>query len=262
MAKPRDLNDLGAFSVTGQAGEFILREGETGTDVFIIQEGQVEILKQYPNDLRQLAVLEAGDFFGEVSLFEGQPREISARGATEYRLLRIDSASFDQIVREEPDIAVRMLRTLAGRVKERQDADLRVAKAAPAAAPAPKQEEQPTPVVPPPAKTGPLRTLLIEPVSATEFDLTARPEAIVGRIDRATGFRPEVDLTELDTKRTLSRRHARIVTRGNDLFVCEEKGAHNGTFVNGERLATGAEVKLTDGARVRFGLVELVVRQR
>jgi pSer/pThr/pTyr-binding forkhead associated (FHA) protein len=92
--------------------------------------------------------------------------------------------------------------------------------------------------------------------------VTERAESAVGRIDRATGFRPEVDLTELDTKRTLSRRHARILKRGDDFYVCEEKGAHNGTFVNGERLATGAEAKLVDGARVRFGLVELVFRRR
>jgi pSer/pThr/pTyr-binding forkhead associated (FHA) protein len=154
-----------------------------------------------------------------------------------------------------------MLRALAGRVKARQETDVRAAKAAPAPAPPPKPEA-PSPPAAPPARTGPVRTLLIEPASATEFDLTGRDEANVGRIDRASGFRPEVDLTELDTKRTLSRRHAKIVKRGDDFYVCEVQGAHNGTFVNGERLATGAAVKLTDGARVRFGLVELVVRQR
>src|SRR4029450_2797158 len=122
---PKDLNDLTAFTSTGQAGEFIFREGDTSTELYFIQEGQIEILKQYPADLRQIAVLEAGDFFGEVSLLEGQPRETSARAISECRLLRLDPASFDQILQEEPDIGLRMLRRLAVRVTEQRNADVR-----------------------------------------------------------------------------------------------------------------------------------------
>jgi hypothetical protein len=254
---PKDLNDLAAFTSAGQAGEFIFREGDTSTELYFIQEGQIEILKQYPADLRQIAVLEAGDFFGEVSLLEGQPREISARAISECRLLRLDPASFDQILQEEPGIALRMLRRVAVHLTEQRNADVRAAKVERASS----REDTPTPIIGGPRKV-PSRAVLFEPVSATEFDVTERTESAVGRIDRATGFRPEIDLTDLDTKRTLSRRHARILKRGDDFYVCEEKGAHNGTFVNGERLATGAEAKLVDGARVRFGLVELVFRRR
>jgi CRP-like cAMP-binding protein len=52
------------------AGDYVFREGELGTEMYIVQEGQVEILKRIGGEERQLAVLEKGDFFGEMSLLE------------------------------------------------------------------------------------------------------------------------------------------------------------------------------------------------
>jgi len=60
----------------------------------------------------------------------------------------------------------------------------------------------------------------------------------------------------------LSRRHARIVHRRGDYFVHEEIGTRNGTFVNGERVQTGTDVKLASGHRVRFGTTETMFEIR
>ena len=133
MATPAEsasLDDLSRFLVTGKAGEFVFREGETSREMYIVQEGQVELIKKYAGEERQVSTLEAGDFFGEWSLLEEVPREVSARGATDYRLLRIDQTTFHQIVREDPNIAVRMLRRLSQRLSERQAADMRAAEIA------------------------------------------------------------------------------------------------------------------------------------
>ena len=46
--------------------------------------------------------------------------------------------------------------------------------------------------------------------------------------------------------------------RDGDFYVREEMGTRNGTFVNGERVQTGVDVKLASGDRLRFGLVETV----
>jgi CRP-like cAMP-binding protein len=258
-----NLDDLTTFVVSGKAGDTIFAEGDTGTEMYIIQQGQVEIFKEYAGSTRPIATLETGDFFGETSLLEEQPREASARAVSDFRLLRIDQTTFDQIVREDPEIAVRMLRKLSHRLREREEADARAADIAqgplgaredvpaPSAAPAPA-------AAPPAAPSVPVRVTLREPATGTEFVLSERKESTVGRLDRATGFSPDIDLTPFDTERTLSRRHAKIVERDGHFFVREEMGTRNGTFVNGERLATGVEVALTDGAQIRFGLVALV----
>jgi CRP-like cAMP-binding protein len=275
MAKPldndRNLDDVTTFVVSGQAGDFVFREGDSGTDLYIIQEGQIEIERQYAGVTRQLAVLEAGDFLGEMSLFEELPREASARALTDYRLLRIDASTFAQIVQEDPEIAVRMLRKLSRRLRERQDADARAAeiaqgplRAAMKSLETPNQDARraDAPATPESAAPAPRRLVLVETASGTEFILSDRAEATVGRIDRATGFTPDFDLSPFDTQRTLSRRHAKIVSRDGEFYVREEVGTRNGTFVNGERVTTGVEVRLGDGAQVRFGQVETVFHDR
>ncbi len=275
MVKPvteaPNLDDVSKFIVSPKAGEFVFREGDAGTEMFVIQEGRVEILKQRAGEQRQVAVLEVGDFFGEMSLLEEQPREVSARAATEARLLRIDQSTFDQIVQEDPEIAVRMLRKLSRRLREMQDAEDRAAqialgpirqaveRQAAEAAAAAAAAAAPTPASAPPADTRP--ATLVERASGTRFSLGDRAETTVGRPDHATGFTPDVDLSQLDTKRTLSRRHAKIVRRDGDFFLREEIGTRNGTFVNGARIATGTDVKLSEGDQVRFGLVDMVFQR-
>lgn len=250
-----NLDDLARFLVTGDAGEYVFREGETSRDMFIIQQGRIALVKRYAEDEREVATLEVGDFFGEWSLLEDEPREVSARGATPYRLLRIDQVAFDQIVREDPEIAVRMLRKLARRLRERQAADMRAAEIAlgrfgGAAAPVPVAAAPPSGAVP----------VLLG--GDREFALPDGREVTIGRADQATGFTPDVDLSPLDTERTLSRRHARIIRRDDAVYVREEIGTRNGTFVNGQRLASGIEHRLQDADRIRFGLVETILRYR
>ncbi len=75
-----------------------------------------------------------------------------------------------------------------------------------------------------------------------------------------TGIRPDVDLTNLDGPRSVSRRHAKIVQADDEFHVVEEIGTMNGTFVNGNRIATGTPTPLRDGDRLRFGLVDLTFR--
>ena len=64
-----------------KAGEYVFREGDLGTEMYIINEGKVEILNQVGDEEQLLAVLEKGDFFGEMSVLEDLPRAASARAA-------------------------------------------------------------------------------------------------------------------------------------------------------------------------------------
>jgi hypothetical protein len=272
-----NLDDIASFTVSGAAGDFIFKEGDAGKDMYIIQEGRIEILNQYGGKSRELGILEVGDFFGELSLLEDQRRDASAHALTTYRLLRIDRTTLNQLVQENPDIAVRMLHRLASRLREHEEALLRANEIAasalkrppsppvaavpsePAAAPKAEAPSAPVQEVPRPA---PRMVVLVHPASGKEFPLPEAAELIVGRIDRASGFTPDLDLSSLDTDRTLSRRHVTIVRRDGALFLREAKATGNGTFVNGRRIGTGVDVRLSDGDKVRFGLIETEVRER
>ena len=113
------------FIVELEEDDFIFREGEIGTDMYIIQSGQVEILKLQANDEeRQLAILGQGDFFGEMSILEDLPRTASARALSKCRLVEINGTTFNSMLRKNPEIAVRMMRKLSRRLRE-TDAMLR-----------------------------------------------------------------------------------------------------------------------------------------
>lgn len=255
-----DLNDVTRFVVSGKSGDTIFREGDTGSEMFIIQEGEIEIVRVFGPSTVRLALLGIGDFFGEMSLLEEVPREGSARAVTDYRLLKIDHSTFDQMVQETPEIPIRMLRKLSRRLREQQEAELRATRIArevlgEARVEAPRQEAESS-------ARPPLAAMLIHEPSGTEFPLADKPEFVIGRVDRATGIVPDIDFTELDTDRTLSRRHAKISRAEDGFYLREEIGTGNGTFVNGERLKTGAPIKLEDGDEVRLGLVRTVFRRR
>src|SRR5688500_17461987 len=109
---------LASFTEELAAGDYVFREGELGTEMLILQEGQVEILKTLDGVDEQLAVLEKGDFFGEMSLLEDLPRTATARAVTPCKLIRIDGATFDQMLRNKPEIAVRIMRKLSRRPRQ------------------------------------------------------------------------------------------------------------------------------------------------
>src|SRR6195952_5331446 len=106
------------YALEVKAGEYVFREGDLGTEMYIINEGKVEILNQVGDEEQVLALLEKGDFFGEMSVLEDLPRAASARAVTDVRLLQINGSTFDQLLQGNPEIAVRMMRKLSRRLRE------------------------------------------------------------------------------------------------------------------------------------------------
>ena len=82
-------------------------------------------------------------------------------------------------------------------------------------------------------------------------------EFLVGRPDPTAGINPEVNLSGVDPTRSLSRKHAKLVRQGQLFFVREESATVNGTFVNNVRVATGVDVPIKPGDKLRFGAVEV-----
>jgi len=99
------------------AGTLVFKEGEYGDELFIIVEGRIRISR---GD-RVLATLDARDYFGEMSLLDGEPRSASARAEVDTLLLRIRQADFQRILARNFDATLAVLRTLSRRLRAQLD---------------------------------------------------------------------------------------------------------------------------------------------
>jgi CRP-like cAMP-binding protein len=102
-------------------GEVFFFEGEVGDKMFIIQAGSVVILKKIQNLQREIAVLESGDFFGEMSILLNEPRSATAKAREETTVVEISSETFSQMLKENVNISVQMVEALAERIRDTDD---------------------------------------------------------------------------------------------------------------------------------------------
>jgi len=102
-------------------GEVIVREGETGECMYVIQEGQVEVLLEKEGKQARLAVMGEGDFFGEMALIEREVRSATVRALGGVRVLSVDKATFLRRIREDPSLAYRILQKMSHRIRELDD---------------------------------------------------------------------------------------------------------------------------------------------
>jgi CRP-like cAMP-binding protein len=235
-------------------GEPIFRQGDPGDEMYIVDDGQVEIiLETGDGETVSLAMLERGDFFGEMAVLEGAPRTATARSKGGCRVLPLRGALFTEMLQRDPETSLRIMRKLCSRIRDLQNrlAELDsdpvslVVETAPAA---------PPPAAAPAAH--PLGARLVHE-SGVVLHLPAIADARVGRPDSSTGAVPDLDLMPLNRDRSVSRSHARILNRDGKLSVVAEPGTTNGTFVNGERLESGVPREVHAGDRVTFGTVTL-----
>ena len=230
------------------AGSVVFREGELGREMFIIQKGRVRISLQIGGKEREVAVLEKGDFFGEMALLDQSPaRSATATAMDDVELLQLRSTDLDHLLRRKPEIAIRMMMKLSERLRESNrrfeelGARTELAALQPAAA----------------SQGVEARCLLAHDLSGRLFPIRPVGDTTLGRHDPVTGVTPDVDLSHLDPERTVSRRHATIRIEGEKLTITETNASTNGTFVNGVKLEALKPFPLLDGNVVQLALVTL-----
>jgi len=230
-------------------GSVLFNEGDEGEDMYIIRSGQVAIKKRVPHGEIVLAVLEKGDFFGEMALLERIPRTAGAEMVEDGDLIVIGSDVFGDMVKSNPEIAVRMLRKYSLRLRETTK-QIEELKASGGEAVSPSGPTLERPITEPPRPTAPQQAeaiaYFISKASGNVFPVF-KSDSLIGRYDSVTGQTPEVDLTHEDSARNISRRHARLVLKEGKPFVAEEIGTMNGTYLNGQRLQTGVLTPIKDG---------------
>ena len=94
----------------------IFSEAQTGSDMFIIQRGEVSITKVVNGNEVTLAVLKKGDMFGEMALIENKPRSANALAHSDCTLMVINRSNFNQMVATQPQLVAKLTTTLADRL--------------------------------------------------------------------------------------------------------------------------------------------------
>ncbi|TFG83637.1 MAG: cyclic nucleotide-binding domain-containing protein [Spirochaetales bacterium] len=94
----------------------VFSEGMQGSELYIIQKGSVKITKIVENTEVLLAVLKAGDIFGEMALLENKPRSASAIAYEDAYLLAVNKANFERMVQAQPQVVTRLTQLLAERL--------------------------------------------------------------------------------------------------------------------------------------------------
>lgn len=99
--------------------ETIFQKDEPGHSVYIVERGSVRIYVPSPqgNDL-VLAVLGAGDFFGDLSLLDGRPRSASAAATSDTTLLALERIDFIALITSRPEAAMAVLEAVSRRLRE------------------------------------------------------------------------------------------------------------------------------------------------
>jgi CRP-like cAMP-binding protein/Flp pilus assembly protein TadD len=122
----KELITLAAFSKEKRfaAGASLFQEGDAGSEMYVILEGRVLISKYIPGAGEEaLAILERGDFFGEMSLIDGEPRSAEARAYSgPLTVLALDQSTVHEVLSMDPEAALEFLqllcRLIATRLRE------------------------------------------------------------------------------------------------------------------------------------------------
>jgi CRP-like cAMP-binding protein len=113
---PEDLVAIGdqAIEIDFPADHVIARQGEIGTGFFIVVSGGARVVRGGET----IATLGPGDFFGELSVLDGRPRNAQVIAVGPTTCLALASWDFEAVLLDEPRVALAILRGLASRLRE------------------------------------------------------------------------------------------------------------------------------------------------
>ncbi len=113
---PEELGALAGIAeeVVYSTGQAIIEEGALGDTMYLIVEGEVDVHRGDDS----LAVLKSQDYFGEMTILDGEPRSASVTALQDCLLLRINQTDFQAILRRHSNVALSIIRTLTRRLRE------------------------------------------------------------------------------------------------------------------------------------------------
>jgi CRP-like cAMP-binding protein len=223
------------------AGAIIYKKGDIQTDFYIINKGKIQLKNDENGQI--LVTLGKGDFFGEESLNNEQSAIYTVEVIDDADMIKIPYISLTEMLKQMPDIALKILKKLSEKHIKIQSFLMSMATSAPQIPTNPtdketKKEDQTS------GKISPgIKAYLIIQRSNRIVQLT-KTQTVLGRRDYTTGFVPDIDLTDEDEEKYISRKHSQVLFNDGKFYLSEEPGAINGTFLNGNKLQTGVKHEL------------------
>jgi sigma-B regulation protein RsbU (phosphoserine phosphatase) len=101
-----------------QPGQIIVQEGARGGEMFLIQQGSVEVVKGQGSDEMLLAHRGTGELLGEMSFLEDRPRFATVRAREPSRLLVFSEQGLSSALLQQPELLYRVVQTLSARLRE------------------------------------------------------------------------------------------------------------------------------------------------
>jgi flavin-dependent dehydrogenase len=99
-------------------GEMIIKQGDVGDCIYVIQEGKVEVFNENQKGEIKIAELCTNEFFGEMGLFEKDVRSCTIRACGEAKILTIDRRNFYKTIHKDPTLAYNLLQKMSYRLRE------------------------------------------------------------------------------------------------------------------------------------------------
>ncbi|MBI2361400.1 MAG: cyclic nucleotide-binding domain-containing protein [Deltaproteobacteria bacterium] len=115
--------ETGGLGKVYQDGEVIVRQGELGNCMYVIQSGKAEVLEEMGDKTVRLAVLGEKEFFGEMAIFDHDVRSATVRALGEVRVLTVDKRTLLRRIQEDPALTFRLVEHICDRLRK-VDAEL------------------------------------------------------------------------------------------------------------------------------------------
>lgn len=112
------MNGPGELGRTYQRGDVLCRQGEPGDCLFVIQEGEFEVLREEDGRETLIRVARKDELLGEMAIFERAPRSATVRARGPGRALTLDKRNFLRRINEDPSLAFRIIQSMSQRVRE------------------------------------------------------------------------------------------------------------------------------------------------
>ena len=118
---PEELEQVAQVGVPRrfEAGEVVFKEGDEGSTCYIVRSGRARAVREHPDGRSiTLAHFAPGDIFGEMSMFDGERRSATVETTEGTEAIAILSADMHRLLRQHPDISVKLIAALGQRLRD------------------------------------------------------------------------------------------------------------------------------------------------
>jgi len=104
------------YGINVSKGTIVVSEGDNTREMYIVHKGELEAIRSVGEHERVMRHIKEGDFFGELSLLNNEPRSATVKATEAAVLLKISPESFETLVKKSPDLSLKIIKALAERL--------------------------------------------------------------------------------------------------------------------------------------------------